>query len=110
MDPVPVTGLAANFSPIPRMAPPPFGRLMAGGEIWEGWPLDEGVPPESRLGPDASLFCMVTTDLETGFALSRRLGTAVLTRAGTSAGSRPQSGFDTLTSEVANAQKRCDHA
>src|SRR5260370_4958066 len=25
-DPVPVTGLAANFSPMPRIAPPPFGR------------------------------------------------------------------------------------
>jgi len=23
---VPVAGLTANFSPIPRMAPPPFGR------------------------------------------------------------------------------------
>src|SRR5215204_5616206 len=29
-EPVPVTGFAANFSPIPRMAPPPFGRDMAG--------------------------------------------------------------------------------
>jgi len=31
MDPVPVTGLAANFSPVPRMAPPPFGRDNVGG-------------------------------------------------------------------------------
>lgn len=31
-DPVPVTGLAANFSPMPRIAPPPFGREMAGAE------------------------------------------------------------------------------
>src|SRR6266567_535012 len=30
IDPVPVTGLAANFSPMPRMAPPPFGRLIVG--------------------------------------------------------------------------------
>src|SRR5262249_30368441 len=30
IDPVPVTGLAANFSPIPRIAPPPFGRLIVG--------------------------------------------------------------------------------
>ena len=34
MEPVPVTGLAANFSPIPRMAPPPLGIEMAGGVIW----------------------------------------------------------------------------
>ena len=34
MEPVPVTGLAANFSPIPRMAPPPLGREMVGAEIW----------------------------------------------------------------------------
>lgn len=29
--PVPVTGLAANFSPMPRIAPPPFGSAIAGG-------------------------------------------------------------------------------
>jgi hypothetical protein len=28
---VPVTGLAENFSPIPRIAPPPFGSSIAGG-------------------------------------------------------------------------------
>src|SRR5437899_906644 len=31
IDPVLLTGLAANFSPMPRMAPLPFGRLIAGG-------------------------------------------------------------------------------
>src|SRR5690348_11420087 len=31
IDPVPVTGLAANFSPMPRIAPPPFGSDTAGG-------------------------------------------------------------------------------
>jgi hypothetical protein len=30
IEPVPVTGLAANFSPIPRMAPPPLGSEMEG--------------------------------------------------------------------------------
>lgn len=30
-DPVPVTGLAENFSPMPRIAPPPFGNAIAGG-------------------------------------------------------------------------------
>ncbi len=35
MEPVPVTGFAANFSPIPRIAPPPLGRLMLGG--WIRW-------------------------------------------------------------------------
>jgi len=30
MEPVPVTGFAANFSPIPRMAPPPLGKEMVG--------------------------------------------------------------------------------
>ena len=33
MEPVPVTGLAANFSPMPLMAPPPLGKLMAGAAI-----------------------------------------------------------------------------
>ena len=31
MEPVPVTGLAANFSPMPRIAPPPFGSEIEGG-------------------------------------------------------------------------------
>jgi hypothetical protein len=35
IDPVPVTGLAANFSPMPRMAPPPFGRLITGAAVEE---------------------------------------------------------------------------
>ena len=30
-DPVPVRGLAENFSPMPRIAPPPFGSEIAGG-------------------------------------------------------------------------------
>src|SRR5438876_11697974 len=32
MEPVPVTGLAANFSPMLRIAPPPLGRLIVGAE------------------------------------------------------------------------------
>ena len=35
IDPVPVTGFAANFSPIPRIAPPPLGIMMAGAVIWK---------------------------------------------------------------------------
>src|SRR5256712_2717899 len=31
IEPEPVTGLAANFSPMPRMAPPPLGSEIAGG-------------------------------------------------------------------------------
>lgn len=31
-EPVPVTGLAENLSPMPRMAPPPLGKEMAGAE------------------------------------------------------------------------------
>ena len=30
IEPVPVTGLAANFSPMPRIAPPPLGREIEG--------------------------------------------------------------------------------
>jgi hypothetical protein len=29
-EPVPVTGFEANFSPIPRIAPPPLGRANCG--------------------------------------------------------------------------------
>ena len=46
IEPVPVTGLAANFSPIPRMAPPPLGRLMAGAA-----PVSEPVPVASDVEP-----------------------------------------------------------
>lgn len=34
MEPVPVTGLAANFSPMPRMALPPLESEMAGVAGW----------------------------------------------------------------------------
>src|SRR6058998_471709 len=37
IEPDPVTGLAANFSPMPRMAPPPLGRETA-GTVGRGWP------------------------------------------------------------------------
>src|SRR5258708_34762212 len=37
IDPVPVTGLAPNFSPIPRIAPPPFGRDSCGPLIAKSW-------------------------------------------------------------------------
>ncbi len=43
-EPMPVTGLAANFSPIPRTAPPPLGREIGGAA--------EDSPPTS---PDAVL-------------------------------------------------------
>src|SRR5262245_43721157 len=33
IDPAPVTGLAANFSPRPRIAPPPLGSDSEGGLI-----------------------------------------------------------------------------
>ena len=42
MEPVPVTRFAANFSPVPRMAPPPFGRLIAGDAVAKGWEADSG--------------------------------------------------------------------
>jgi hypothetical protein len=35
MESVPVTGLAANFSPMPRIAPPPLGSETAGAEYLE---------------------------------------------------------------------------
>ncbi len=30
IEPVPVTRFAVNFSPIPRIVPPPFGRFIVG--------------------------------------------------------------------------------
>src|SRR2546421_11904006 len=33
MEPVPVTGLAANFSPMPRTAPPPLGKEIVGSGL-----------------------------------------------------------------------------
>ena len=39
-EPVPLTGLAANFSPMPRMAPPPLGSSTRGDAI-----ANERLPP-----------------------------------------------------------------
>jgi hypothetical protein len=33
IEPVPFTGLAANFSPVSRIVPAPFGGLIDGGEL-----------------------------------------------------------------------------
>ena len=65
-DPVPTTGLAANFSPIPRIAPPPLGRLREGGGVAFGDDssgCDELAFPDRPLGAefafdDSSLGCM----------------------------------------------------
>jgi hypothetical protein len=32
IEPVPITGLAANFSTMPRIGPPPLGSAIAGGD------------------------------------------------------------------------------
>jgi hypothetical protein len=45
IEPVPVTGLAANFSPIPRIAPPPLGRETAGGLTLGGLGAPGDEPP-----------------------------------------------------------------
>src|SRR5206468_1533511 len=46
IEPVPVTGLAANFSPIPRIAPPPLGREIDGAETWKlCFPLESDCGP-----------------------------------------------------------------
>src|SRR5215468_6553930 len=58
IEPVPVTGLAANFSPMPRMAPPPFGSEILGADhgdfsgvdpscaLFRPWPaIISGCPP-----------------------------------------------------------------
>src|SRR5215204_3511563 len=41
IEPVPVTGLAENFSPMPRMAPPPLGSDIAGDD----WALPTAPTP-----------------------------------------------------------------
>src|SRR4051812_21949395 len=66
--PVPVAGLAVNFSSIPRMVPPPFGRANCGAAIVptgrtpppnlpgpapyrsEPPPRSGSIPPPARLG------------------------------------------------------------
>jgi hypothetical protein len=51
IEPIPVTRLAANFSPTPRMAPPPLGREMAGAEIWLLSKAASQEPPSLLLPP-----------------------------------------------------------
>jgi hypothetical protein len=50
-DPVPVTGLAANFSPMPRIAPPPCGSDSVGDDTTSRLvvPDTEDCPSLSRL-------------------------------------------------------------
>src|SRR5713226_3414029 len=57
-EPVPVTGLAANFSPIPRIAPPPLGSVMDGAVSWflsgvlcSSWFAVLGVSANMRVSP-----------------------------------------------------------
>src|SRR5947207_826691 len=50
--PVPVAAFAANFSPIPRMAPPPLGRPVSGGR--NGFTVSGG-PTASVSGTGKSL-------------------------------------------------------
>ena len=52
---MPVTGFAANFSPIPRIAPPPLGRLSEGNGVvfaGESGRCDELAFPDRSLGAD----------------------------------------------------------
>jgi hypothetical protein len=46
IEPVPVTGLAANFSPMPRTAPPPLGSEIAGADGPDGPFRDSPFAPE----------------------------------------------------------------
>src|SRR5690349_8746115 len=58
-DPVPVTAFAENFSPIPRIAPPPFGKLICGAVKAElssaGRPSDARVEASGILFPPFAL-------------------------------------------------------
>jgi hypothetical protein len=51
IEPVPVTGLAANFSPMPRFAPPPFGKEID-GKVLDA-PLVGGLEPDRGLSDSA---------------------------------------------------------
>src|SRR5215467_6882744 len=44
-DPVPVTGLVENFSPMPRIAPPPLGSESVGTRLFASAPSVAGRPP-----------------------------------------------------------------
>lgn len=68
-DPVPVTGLAANFSPMPRIAPPPFGSDIEGTE--EELPLWPAVTAASLLL--AAAFDELATDLPSDLSFDDRL-------------------------------------
>src|SRR5215213_508620 len=55
MAPVPETGLAVNFSPMPRMAPPPLGRLTVGARTSKL----EGVAEFSPAGESSASDCLI---------------------------------------------------
>src|SRR6266851_6732988 len=59
-EPVPVTGLAENFSSTPRIAPPPLGRFICGGVNGEASAL-EPFPPISPVVPFSAMACPSST-------------------------------------------------
>ena len=79
MEPVPVTGLAANFSPIPLIAPPPFGTLSWGAEVPNGgsaaW-LESGllVAESITIEPKLSLFSRRYRQLRDAKSATKKTG------------------------------------
>src|SRR5262245_33164731 len=66
IEPVPVTGFAANFSPMPRIAPPPLGKEIEGAEIWKF-----SLPPALPFEPPACCICCVFWLIATGLRQER---------------------------------------
>ena len=65
IDPVPVTALAVNCSPIPRLAPPPFGNEMDGA--WNISDLGEVLISVDREPASVFAFAERREGLGTGF-------------------------------------------
>jgi hypothetical protein len=64
IDPVPVTALAENFSPMPRIAPPPFGNATAGATNALFPPRSRAVSPPSEDGDSGDAGAAVAGDAD----------------------------------------------
>jgi hypothetical protein len=62
IDAVPVAGFAVNFSPIPRIAPPDFGRDRPGAAIVGGVGANADVPSTPPLPDEAASIDPVPAD------------------------------------------------
>jgi hypothetical protein len=60
---LPIAGLTSNFSPIPRIAPPPLGIIIDGGDFHTPGVAEESSPPVGFCPCDDRLSKLISSEL-----------------------------------------------